>query len=183
MSRTVQVVILCEDRQHEAFARRFLALAGMGARVQRVRIAPKGRGSGEQFVREKFVEEMAFYRDRQHRVGQALIVIIDADGHDAAARVEHLKKVCVDAGLPPRQPEERVAIFVPARNIETWLAYLEGNAVNELDTYPRLENQRECQRHVESLWAMCQRREIREPAPPSLVEACLEYRARLDPGS
>ena len=39
MSRNVQVVILCEDRQHEAFARRFLERAGKDVRVQRVEIS------------------------------------------------------------------------------------------------------------------------------------------------
>ena len=56
MSRNVNVVILCEDRQHEAFARRFLALAGRSVRVQRVEVSPKGRGSGEHFVRKRFAK-------------------------------------------------------------------------------------------------------------------------------
>ena len=72
MSRNVNVVILCEDRQHEAFARRFLAQAGRGLRVQRVEVSPKGRGSGEQFVRARFAKELAYYRSRQHRVEQAV---------------------------------------------------------------------------------------------------------------
>jgi hypothetical protein len=45
MSRNVNVVILCEDRQHEAFARRFFQQAGKGLRVQRVEVSPSGRGS------------------------------------------------------------------------------------------------------------------------------------------
>lgn len=69
MSRTVSIVILCEDRQHEAFARRFLATTGKSFRVQRVEISPKGRGSGEQFVRARFSKELAYYRSRKHRVG------------------------------------------------------------------------------------------------------------------
>jgi len=90
VSRNVNVVVLCEDRQHEAFARRFLKRAGKGHRIQRVEISPRGRGSAEQYVRERFVKELAYYRERKHSVGQALIVLIDADGRDAADRIEQV---------------------------------------------------------------------------------------------
>jgi hypothetical protein len=179
MSRGVNVVIVCEDRQHEAFARRFLGQAGKGLRVQRVEVSPKGRGSGEQFVRARFAKELAYYRGRQHRREQALIVVLDADARDVAGRIEEIEEAATQGGQDRRRPGERVAIFVPARNIETWLAYLGGKAVNENDTYPRLERARECKRHVEHLYEMCQQGALREPAPPSLKAACTEYRARL----
>jgi hypothetical protein len=179
MNRTVSVVILCEDRQHEAFARRFLAAAGRSFRVQRVEISPKGRGSGEQFVRARFAKELAYYRSRQHRVDQALVIVIDADRSELAERNCQLDDAAREGGLEARQPDERVAMFVPSRNIETWLAYLGGRTVNNTDEYPRLFRQRECQRHVDALYGMCQQGELRQPAPPSLRAACDEYRTRL----
>jgi hypothetical protein len=182
MSRTVQVVILCEDRQHEAFARRFLALAGQHVRLQRVEISPRGRGAGEQFVRTRFARELAWYRSRRHRVAQALVVVVDADSPDAAGRVAQLERAAAEAGQPPRGADERVAIFVPARNIETWLAYLDGHTVDEQREYPRLPRPRDCERHVAMLFEMCRHRQLREPVPPSLEAACTEYRTRLEPG-
>jgi hypothetical protein len=179
MSRNVQVVILCEDRQHEALARRFLARAGTQFRVQRVERSPKGRGSGEQFVRERYPKELAYYRARKHRVGQALVVVVDADMSGVAARIEQLETANVEAKGEPRRAEERVAIFVPARNIETWFAYLDGQTVNQTDEYRRLERERDCQRHVDALYEMCQRKALRAPAPPSLEAACVEYQSRL----
>lgn len=179
MSRNVHVVILCEDRQHEAFARRFLEQTGKDIRVQRVEISPKGRGAGEQFVRERFGKELAYYRARKHRVEQALVVLIDADGRNIAARIKQVEDACVQAGDERRQPDERVAIFVPARNIETWLAYLDGHTVNEDDEYPRLRCERDCQQHVDRLYGMCQQRQLRQPSPPSLEAACAEYHTRL----
>jgi len=180
MSRNVNVVVLCEDRQHEAFARRFLAKAGYNPRRQRVQVSPKGRGSGEQFVREHFAEELAYYRDRQHRVQQALVVVIDADNRSVADRVGQIDNAASAAEIQPRQGNERVAIFVPAWNIEAWFAYLDGETVDETKrNYPRLHRERDCQRHVEPLYAMCQLGELRQPAPPSLEAACNEYRARL----
>ena len=34
-----------------------------------------------------------------------------------------------------RLPNEKIAIFVPARNIETWFSYINGKDVNEEDDY------------------------------------------------
>lgn len=179
MSRNVNVVILCEDRQHEAFARRFLEQMGKGLRAQRVEISPNGRGSGEQFVRARFAKELAYYRARQHRVEQALIVVIDADRRTVGHRVEQVDAAAVEGDQERRQPNERVAVFVPARNIETWIAYLDGQPVNENDVYPRLRRERDCQQHVDRLCGMCRQGTLRSPAPPSLEAACVEYRARL----
>lgn len=181
MSRNVQIVILCEDRQHEAFARRFLERTGRNRRVQRVERAPGGRGSAEQFVRERYPKELAYYRERRHRVEHALIVLVDADRGSVDARVEQLERACQAAGMEHRQSADRVAIFVPARNIETWLAYLAGQSVNEEDGYPRLECERGCQCHVNELYKMCQAGALRQPAPSSLEAACKEYRSRLQP--
>lgn len=179
MSRNVQVVLLCEDRQHEAFARRFLKKAGNDFRVQRVEMNPKGCGSGEQFVRERFSKELDYYRSRQHRVEQALIVLIDADGKGVAARIQQVEDASAERGQQPRRSDERVAIFVAARNIETWIAYLDGQTVDESTTYPRLQYQRDCQRHVDYLYEMCQQGGLRQPAPQSLAAACVEYSSRL----
>ncbi len=179
MSRNVNVVILCEDRQHEAFARRFLQQAGKGYRIQRVEVSPRGRGSGEQFVRARYAQELAYYRAKAHKVGQTLIVLIDADDQTVSDRVAQIEKAGVDGNQGPRHPDERIAIFVPARNIETWLAYLDGQTVNETDCYPRLAQERDCQRHVRQLYQMCQQGTLRQPAPPSLKRACKEYSTRL----
>ena len=173
MSRNVQVVILCEDRQHEAFARRFLNRIGIGARLLRARKSTQGRGSAEQFVREQFAKELEYYRARSHRVEQALVVIVDADRFDVAERISRVE------GQATRRDRERVAIFVPARNIETWLSYLDGQSVDETNSYPRLRRERDCTRHVDVLIEMCTRRQLRQPAPPSLEAACIEYRTRL----
>ncbi|MFV1965299.1 MAG: hypothetical protein ACC628_07735 [Pirellulaceae bacterium] len=179
MSRNVNVVILCEDRQHEAFVRRFLKKAGFNIRDLRVEISPKGRGSAEQFVRKKYAAELLYYRGRKHKVQQALVVMIDDDKRGITARIDQVEGGVVEAGQQRRQADERVAIFVSARNIETWLAYLDGQDVNETDSYPRLNRPRDCQRHVDNLYEMCQQGSLRQPSPPSLDTACEEYRSRL----
>ncbi|NMC21022.1 MAG: hypothetical protein GYA33_11465 [Thermogutta sp.] len=181
MSRNVQLVLLCEDRQHEAFARRFLEKAGWPTRRLRVQIAPQSRGSAEQFVRERFPPELSAYRSKRHQVAQGLVVVIDGDERGVHGRLTELADACQDRNVQPRQPGERVAIFVPTRNIETWLAYLDGQTVNENDPYSRLARERDCRQHVKRLYEMCQQGALRLPAPPSLQAACDEYRTRLRP--
>ena len=178
MSRRVQLVLLCEDKQHEAFARRFLNAMGWETRAMRVEKASGGRGAGEQFVRERFPLELKAHRSRP--VSQALVVMVDGDRDGIGARLYQLGQACRDAGVAERTEEERVAIIIPSWNIETWLAYLEGEQVGEdRPNYPRLVRERDCQTHVEVLVRMCRAGELREPAPPSLEAACGEYYARL----
>lgn len=178
MSRKVQLVLLCEDKQHEAFARRFLNEMGWEMRALRVEKAPGGRGAGEQFVRNRFPLELKVHRSRP--VSQALVVLIDGDAEGTAARLQHLAEACRETSVPERTGDERVAVFVPTWNIETWLAYLDGEDVTEgRRDYPRLARERDCQRHVEALARMCRDGRLREPAPTSLEAACSEYQARL----
>lgn len=178
MSRQAQLVLVCEDRQQEAFVRRFLKAMGWETRAMRVERAPSGRGAGEQFVRDRFPRELKAQRSRP--VSQALVVMIDGDSEGPGARQSQLGKACRDAGVAERTAEERVAVFIPTWNIETWLAYLDEAQIEEgRSDYPRLAQERDCQRHVVKLAQMCRAGELRQPAPPSLEAACNEYNLRL----
>ncbi len=176
MNRRVQMILLCEDRQHETFARRFLHKSGWPARRLRVVIAPRGRGSAEQFVRERFAIELAAYRSNRNRVGQGLVVVCDGDRRGVIGRTDDFAEGCRAQSIQPRDDDDRVAFMIPTWNIETRLAYLDGSSVVETKTdYPRLKRPRDCQPHVERLYQMCQQKSLRQPAPPSLDAACLEY--------
>jgi hypothetical protein len=178
VSRRVQLVLLCEDKQHEVFARRFLNEMGWETRAMRVEKVPGGRGAGEQFVRKRFPVELKAHRSRS--VSQALVVLIDGDAEGTAVRLQQLSQACRESGVAERTDHDSVAVFIPTWNIETWLAYLDGEEVMEgKPDYPRLSRERDCQRHVETLARMCRDGNLREPAPSSLETACSEYDARL----
>lgn len=182
MSRSVQLVLVCEDTQHETFARRFLEKAGWSTRRLRVVKAPRGGGSAVQFIREHFPIELSAYRSNRNRVAQGLVVILDGDNQGVDRRLKELDTVCQAQGMNPRERDEHVVIFVPTWRIETWLAYLDGADVDEgKSDYPRLNRPRDCQRHVDQLYAMCQQGELRQPAPTSLEAACKEFRGRMPP--
>ncbi|MGA2067624.1 MAG: hypothetical protein ABSG86_21840 [Thermoguttaceae bacterium] len=171
----MRLVLLCEDVQQETFARRFLKRAITQVEILRVERAP-GKGAAEQFVRERFPPEL-----RAHRSSRIpLVVLIDGDKRGVLHRLAALDQACRSADVPPRRDGDRVLIAVPTWNIETWLAYLNGAAVDEgKKDYPRLDRPRDCQRHVDCLYDMCRQRALRQPSPPSLDAACDEYRSRL----
>ncbi|MGK7943705.1 MAG: hypothetical protein AB4058_04475 [Microcystaceae cyanobacterium] len=77
--RQVQITILCEDKQHQVFARRFLKKYGFNERKIRLLPLPCGKNSGEQYVRHKYWEEVKLYRSRSYQQSIALVVLIDAD--------------------------------------------------------------------------------------------------------
>ena len=177
LSRNVRIVLLCEDTQHETFGRRFLKRMGWSNHQLRVLKAPGGGGSAEQFVRERFPEELEEHRRRRSRVSVALIAVLDGDDRGVDQRVAELDDACRQRNIPCRDPGEHVLVFVPTWRIETWLAYLGGETVDEEKRdYPRLPRPRDCQPHVDRLAEMCRSDGLREPAPPSLVVACAEYR-------
>jgi len=180
MSRKVQIILLCEDSQHEAFSRRFLEKAGWNSRKIRVIKAPKGKGSGARYVELNYLLELQIYRVNRNRVNCMLVVVLDGDNIGIDRRIENLHNLCLAENLEPRHDDEQVALIIPTWNIETWLEYLDGNNVYESKKdYPRLERARECQSHVNQLYEMCKAGTLRQPAPPSLEKACHEYRTRI----
>ena len=168
MSRS-KITVLCEDKQHEAFIRRFLKKRDKRSSVY---VVPRpNRGAGEQFVRDTYPT----YLDAVRKRGGILVAMIDGDKYSIKERLEQMDKACEQKDILPRTPSDKVAVFVPMRNIETWFAYLDGEHVNETDTYPRLQRERECQRHVNVLVQMYAEKNLRTPAPASLEAACREY--------
>ena len=177
--RRVQIVILCEDRQQEVFARYFLKKRGFTGRF-RANICPEGSQAGEQYVRTHYPEEVKAYRQNRNRVAIGLVVLIDADTGTLEARLNWLASVLDEDEQKNRGPNEAIAIFVPKRNIETWIHYLQGETVNEEDAYAKFEkNEAACKTAVENLADRCYSQILPEDAPRSLQAACGELQRLL----
>jgi hypothetical protein len=177
-NRKVEIVLICEDNQHEAFIRRFLKRKGYSNKP-RVEKSPSGRGSAEKWVRERYVIELQAYRSRRKELNHRLIVIRDGDGYSVDARIEQMNEACKAHSCEERQKGERVMILIPCRNIETWIAYLRGQTVDESKNYPALSRERECKDAVISLIEMCDKGKLSPQAPTSLEAACVEYNSRF----
>lgn len=176
--RRADAVVVCEDSHHAAFARRFLMKQGYHRRRIRVEPHPHGRGAADQTVRQQYIRALRTYRARM--VAHDVFVVIDGDRFGVSGRLRQLEAACRDAGIEDRASNEKVAVFVPTWCIETWLAYLDGEEVDEsVKTYPSLSPPRKCKRHVNELDKMCRQGRLRNPAPDSLAAACHEYNTRI----
>ncbi len=125
MGKYSEIVILCEDLQQAVFARTFLAKCGIIR--QRIRIAPlPAQGSGEGFVRKQYPLEVRAYRRTIPKKQVGLVVMIDADNRSVDDRFTELDRALVESGIDGRQPGEQIGIYIPKRNIETWIYFLKG---------------------------------------------------------
>jgi hypothetical protein len=146
----VRVVLLCEDRDQERFFRRYCENKQLDG-SPRVKIAPNGSGSAEQWVRENFAKELKALRSYgKERVG--LIVVVDGDTVGVNARKKQLDEAAKNGGVNTRTKTERVAICVPTRNIETWVyALCRDGDVTETADYSKIVTKEEKDKAA-SLW-------------------------------
>jgi hypothetical protein len=174
------VVILCEDLQQYVFAKSFLQKRGFQGNFE-PRICPAGKQAGEQYVRDRYPAEVKAYRSKKNHLKIFLVVIIDADTGTVPNHIAQLEQALEEKTFPRRQTDDKIAIFVPKRNIETWIHYVMGETVNEEHAYPKFPKEGECKPFVEALASQCQQAGLADDAPPSMQIACAELQRILPP--
>jgi hypothetical protein len=174
-AKRVQLVLVSEDKQHDCFIRYFLLDNGWSRHQLRSRVAPKGKGAASQWVLSEFPHELKIYRSQAGHLGNGLIITIDADTRTVREINEMLARKCEEAGVASRKQGDRVDFVIPRRNVETWLAYLRGESVNETDVYQKYECESACRQDVEKLHTMCKQGILEGTPPESLIFACEEY--------
>jgi hypothetical protein len=175
--RKVNLVIVCEDVQQSAFARRYFVKRGFKARKIRVIPYPAGAGSGEQFVRQQLVHEVKLHRQKNSygQRGIALVALIDADTLSVQERLEQIDSALEQEGVEKIKQDERIAIFVPKRNIETWIHFAKNRgSIDEDTSYPKLKKPKSCKEEVDLYVNTICKDGIPPDAPSSLVHACNE---------
>lgn len=182
-SRSVRVVVLCEDKQQFTFAYRCLKRLGFGPRDIQPQYAALGRtgGAGEQYVRTRYPVEVRALRRR--RAASALLAVIDADTTSVAHRERQLRAALATANPPepPRRKKEAIGHWIPRRNIETWIHFLLGRPVNEDDPFPKLTgHERDCDPAAARLAvAVVDAKPLGRDAPGSLRHGVVETRRLL----
>lgn len=136
-----EVTILCEDIDQERFIREYLICRGLEDRKIKDYGNPKGRviENNNALIVKHYPDLMKSHRRRKYR-NLAVVVMIDADEDSLSDKMRSLHKALDEAAgnlnKDTRLPNEKVAIFAPARNIETWFYYImEGQECNELTKY------------------------------------------------
>jgi hypothetical protein len=169
--RYTSVIVRCEDIQQRVFLYRYLIEKGIGPREIQVRFSPGG--DAKHWVRQQHVIEVRALRSKPH-LSIALVTMLDADDRTVADRKQELDEALVAGGQQRRDPDDRIAVLVPRRNIETWIHRLEGNVVNESDCYPRYRREESrCHEAVLEFVRRCPAQMVAED-PPSLRDGCDE---------
>lgn len=119
--------ILCEDRLTSQFVEYLADRWGIGPRQCRIDVSPEARGSGEQYVREHYVDAVDRWRAESHDASVALLVVIDGDKGGFTQRSQELAQLLRVAKRVPIGPKDRVVLLVPTWHIETWIAWLCGH--------------------------------------------------------
>jgi hypothetical protein len=172
---TGQVFILCEDSVHYHFIRKYLELLSFNSRNIKGCFNPKGRsvGSGAQSVQDNYKKQLQAFRSKVNKNKSerlTLVVMIDDDTKDRIKKLYEIDE-------PTKS--ERVLIFSPKRNIESWFHYIDGNNINESDDYKKIYRNAKPTEFAKKLKEKVCVRGLPENAPSSLHHTCREL-ARLD---
>ena len=84
----------------------------------------------------------------------------------------------IDTGLEARKVTKKIVIWVPKRNIETWIHFLMDSDVDENNEYAKLDKPGVCKPLLRKLFSMYPAG-LPKTAPPSLHDAFLEMK-RMD---
>ncbi len=173
-----QVVVLCEDRKQDRFIRQFLKIHGIGSRKTTVDTAPRSKGAADAFIRQRFPSEVKAYRSKRNYMNVCLIVIIDADPPNSPEdRKRMLDQALQDQGAEKLTQNDRVAIVVPKRNIETWMHFLTDQETDEQTDYKQSHPDSDCKpcaKKLKELQLQFRGGTPPENLPDSLQQACHE---------
>jgi len=180
-NRIANLVVLVEDQEQQNLIRRYLERSGHNVRRSRFVPLPSEAtgGSGEQYVRERYPEEVSENRQRVGRGASALLVVmIDADKEETKDRSAQLANALRRAGVPKRGRTELIVVLIPRRHVETWIRALLGDAVDERIDYKNPKpTSREIGAAAETLYAWTRpNADPRLNFPPSLISGRPEWR-------
>ena len=178
MSRDARVVVICEDSQHRTFIYRLLRSLGFPRHRLDVKPAPVGGGAADQWVRERYADEVDAYRRKSSYRHIGLVTVVDADENSMQRRYQQFSEQLASEDLSRRGDAENICILIPKRNIETWIYALLGEEVNETDAYPKLQKESSCQPAVVELVQFV-KNDCPEDLIPSLRRGCRELSNRL----
>ena len=137
MSKPSLVVVLAEDERHQRLSRQYLYRVGYGRHDIRFADLSSGRGSGAQWVLQRYPIEVQKFRSRAAKAKTALVVMIDADTNPIEQRSRQLQASLEGGGSTLRRADEAIVHLIPRRNVETWVLCLSGEHVDEVEDYSR----------------------------------------------
>ncbi len=148
-------VVLCEDAQMKSFVVSFLRCNKIDPRRIIVRNYPCGEGCGEAFVRKEYLREVKLLRTMNY-IRSVLVVCTDADSKTVDQRMSTLDdEISVEIKRWKRE-DEPIILFIPKRQIETWIRFLNGETVDEEMRFIHSGKPVSCKKEAEQFALFCQ---------------------------
>lgn len=184
-----KVTILCEDITYERFIRRYLIERGFEDRNIRIILSVLGKkvNNNNAYVINNYDRVVKEYRAKKNNQDLAVIVMLDADDKTIEERFKTLHMALDNEkgklNQDTRNPGEKIAIFIPTRNIETWFYYIDsGQSCDESTDYKKanytaLNNEQRINLAETSATKLAQEicnQGIADNVPASLQKACEE---------
>jgi len=138
LNKEYRYTVLCEDKLTQCFVRRFLIASGINGRKIYPLPLPVA-GCGEQYVREQFPQQLKALRAKNYN-SNVLFTIIDADSYTYEEREKMLEDACKISETDLRKKTDNILLFIPKRNIETWIKHFGGEKVDEKTDYAHFLN-------------------------------------------
>lgn len=179
MARTATYILVAEDLAGARFVEAYLEARGVERRAIKTNVAPRGGGSGKQWVAARYPVEVREYRAKRNHVYKALLLATDADEQTVALRHAALADALSRDSLAPRASDEEIVLVIPKWEIETWAIHLlDGVPVREDEKtgWPAERSERDCPKAGRMLRA--HRASSPSCCPPSMSASDVEF-ARL----
>ncbi len=174
LSNKYQYYILCEDAQMDSFINSFLKCNNINTRKRYTIPIPAGEGSGEAFVRSHLPREVRMLHVKKY-INIVVIACTDADKLTVADREQKLVDQ-VKKEMPKWDyTNEMLLIWIPKREIETWIEYFKGGEVDEEMDFKHDGNPSSCKEEAEKMFFYCSSQEQYTDVLPSLINAKKEF--------
>ena len=175
LSREFGYIVLCEDAQSQTFIVSFLRQFNINTRKIRLINYPCGKGCGSAFVRKEYPNEVRILKATNY-LKTVLVVCVDADNLEVGQRKQMMEKEVIKVIPNWSREQEPIILWVPKREIETWISFLSGESVDETTDLKHSGNPVSCKNVAKKFAEYCQ--DLTEPCKdllPSMVEAKKEY--------
>lgn len=171
----IRYTILCEGARDYYFARSFIEKVMGKDKTEffRSQTIP-GKGSGEQQVRALFPNELAARRKRPKHENHWLVVLTDGDGLTLQNRRSQLYQELRIKSMEMPRPDEKYAIFIPCRNLESWFEWIKTGCIDEIRDYKNKHRQAKATEFGKMFFEKCQKSD-KSNYPESLDDACRQW--------
>jgi len=128
MARVCRIALVCEGWEDSAFLEGFLASSGINSGIEH-RKNPKGKGSGFDYVRKVFAEEVKALSN--FREGRGVLALMDEDGKGIEDRRSWVATHLASLRFPQSDSTQGRCLILTKRNIETWVYWLTGARLDQ----------------------------------------------------